>query len=65
MSPPISDQRCAHGGCNCATRPGEEYCSDYCKAAAAATGMAHSSSGGSCGCGHPECGGIHVSNGSP
>lgn len=44
------NNRCAHDGCACAVRDGEEYCSPQCEAAGEGevTGIA-------CDCGHAGC----------
>ena len=44
--------KCAHVGCTCTVAADEQYCSDYC---AAAAHDAKKAAGTECQCGHPEC----------
>ena len=44
--------KCAHAGCTCTVAADEQYCSDYCAAAAHGGKEA---TGAECQCGHPEC----------
>ncbi|WAK02646.1 hypothetical protein [Methylobacter sp. YRD-M1] len=39
-------RKCAHPGCNCPARPGEQYCSDFCENIVGSD---------VCGCGHTDC----------
>jgi len=44
--------KCAHDPCRCAPRPGDAYCSDYCRQTATSGPPRIEPV---CECGHPEC----------
>ncbi|WP_049623294.1 hypothetical protein [Frateuria defendens] len=47
-----NDARCGHASCRCTVPSGSEYCSDYCREAAATTPEEQTAY---CDCGHEPC----------